>query len=738
MNLNPDGSFSYTPNAGFSGVDSFIYVANDGELNSDVATVTIDVGEPLPPPPPNTRPEADNDNYTTDFESPIVIDPLSGVLNNDSDGDGDAITAILVNSPANGSVNLNPDGSFSYTPNAGFSGVDSFIYVANDGELNSDVATVTIGVEPPQPPTPNTPPIADNDNYTTSFESAITVDAISGILNGDSDANGEAISAILVNSPANGSVNLNPDGSFSYTPNAGFSGVDSFIYVANDGELNSDVATVTIAVDVPPPVEPNTPPIADNDNYTTDFESPIVIDPLSGVLNNDSDGDGDAITAILVNSPANGSVNLNPDGSFSYTPNAGFSGVDSFIYVANDGELNSDVATVTIDVEPPPEPPTPTPPVADNDNYTTGFQSPITVDASVGVLNGDSDGDGDPISAILVNSPANGSLNYFNADGSFSYTPNSGFSGVDSFTYTANDGKSDSNVATVTIDVGEPQPVEQTRTLNGYSQRSVDDTFIYSTFLLTEDGNNGQTIFDRTIDANKNGIIDANEIDSNPNLGFFPKAIQNFIYYDGLRVANTGDPINFGGETALKSEVNLSFDEEGKPIFTGGENPPEFGYPEFEYIPVLDLRATRVISPDDIIAELELTDELNINDEGIVVRVDNGSNEEIESFPEEIIIYEFLKEEDDGTRTIIEELILIEGQQRLELDNQDFLERSDYADLATNSLKDIIEEGLLIATYRKSENVNYMISILSEPFGGDRVSSEEPIEETILVQPDIF
>jgi hypothetical protein len=679
LNLNPDGSFSYTPNAGFSGVDSFIYVANDGELNSDVATVTIAVEPPLPTPTPtptpNTPPVADNDNYNTAFQSPLTVDAVSGILNGDSDGDGDPISAILVNSPANGSLNLNPDGSFSYTPNAGFSGVDSFIYVANDGELNSDVATVTIAVEPPLPtptPTPNTPPIADNDNYTTAFQSPISVDAVSGILNGDSDGDGDPISPILVNSPANGSLNLNGDGSFSYTPNAGFSGVDSFIYVANDGKDNSDVATVTIAVEPPPPPPPtptptpNTPPIADNDNYTTAFQSPLTIDAVSGVLNGDSDAEGEAISAILINPPVNGNLNLNPDGSFSYTPNVGFSGVDSFIYVANDGTDNSNIATVTINVaEPPPEPPTPinTTPIADNDNYNTAFQSPLTVNASAGVLNGDSDGDGDPISAILVNPPANGSVS-LNGDGSFSYTPNGGFSGVDSFIYVANDGKDNSDVAIVTIDV------KQTQSLNGYSQRGVDDTTIFTTFLLTNVGNSGQAIVDQTIDENGN--------DSNPNLGFFPEAIQDFITYDngsGILLAGLGDAIDFDGETELFEEgTTLSFNEEGEPIFTGVDV-------ETEITPVVDLRV-RLIERDDIIAELEPIDE----EGNPIVELDN-------LFQGEIIAYEFLE---SGTETILEELFLFTSE---------FSSLPNLSNRATNSIESIIELDLLSLTLKKPDAI---------------------------------
>ncbi|MEA5521669.1 Ig-like domain-containing protein [Limnoraphis robusta] len=535
----------------------------------------------------------------------------------------------------------------------------------------------------PEPePQPNIPPVADNDNYSTDFQSPITVDAVSGVLNGDSDGNGDDVTAILVNPPANGSLNyFNADGSFSYTPNMGFSGVDSFIYVANDGKDNSNVATVTIAVGEAPPSPPtptptpNTPPVADNDDYSTGFQSPITVNASAGVLNGDSDTDGDAVNAILVNPPNNGSLNLNPDGSFSYIPNMGFSGVDSFIYVANDGKDDSNVATVTIDVGEPPN----TPPVADNDDYSTGFQSPLTVDASVGVLNGDTDSDGNSLTAILVNSPANGSVN-LNENGSFSYTPNSGFSGVDSFTYTANDRKSDSNIATVTIDV------EYIINLNGYSQRDSDDTQINSTFLLTNEGSDGEIIVDQTLDENGN--------DSDTSLGFFPEAIQDFITYDGMRLPGTGSAgyqIDFEGETELFEEgsnITLSFDEEGQPIFTGLDISGRDIKTEFT--PVVDLRV-RLIEPDALIAELELIDE----EKNPIVELDD-------SFQEEIIVYELINNEDN---TILEKLFLFTNKfQTLEevIFTDDSLDQSDKVNLAINSLDSIIDEDLLSLTENKN------------------------------------
>ncbi len=427
LTLNANGSFSYTPNANFNGTDSFTYRANDGTINSNVATVTITVNAV------NDAPVAANDNYSTNEDTPLSV-AAAGVLANDSDVDGNPLTAVLVSGPANGSLTLNADGSFSYTPNANFNGSDSFTYRANDGTANSNLATVTITVN-----AVNDAPAAAGDSYSTNEDTPLSVTA-SGVLANDSDVDGNPLSAVLVSGPANGSLTLNANGSFSYTPNANFNGTDSFTYRANDGTANSNLATVTITVNAV-----NDAPVAANDNYSTNEDTPLSV-AAAGVLANDSDVDGNPLSAVLVSGPANGSLTLNANGSFSYTPNANFNGSDSFTYRANDGTANSNLATVTITVNAVNDAP-----AAAGDSYSINEDTPLSV-AAAGVLANDSDVEGNPLTAVLVSGPANGSLT-LNANGSFSYTPNANFNGSDSFTYRANDGTTNSNLATVTITV---------------------------------------------------------------------------------------------------------------------------------------------------------------------------------------------------------------------------------------------------------------------------------------------
>jgi hypothetical protein len=120
-----------------------------------------------------------------------------------------------------------------------------------------------------------------------------------------------------VSGPSHGTLTPNPNGTFSYTPAPNFNGTDSFTYKANDGQPNSNVATATITVS---PV--NDAPVAANDSYGATRNCPLTIS-ASGVLTDDTDANGDSLTASLVSGPAHGSVTLNADSSFTDTPAAG-------------------------------------------------------------------------------------------------------------------------------------------------------------------------------------------------------------------------------------------------------------------------------------------------------------------------------------------------------------------------------------------------------------------------------
>jgi len=331
LTLNPNGSLSYTPDPGFTGPDSFTYRASDGELQSNIATVSLEVQGA------NSAPLAGDDAYLDLQDETLLVD-APGVLANDSDPDGDPLQAVLETDPLHGTLSLAPDGSFSYTPDAGFVGLDSFTYRAGDGDLSSDLAEVTVEVV-----AENAAPTAADDAYQVNEDVLLEVDP-PGVLANDSDPNGDLLTAELVAGPANGSLTLNGDGSFSYEPLQNFNGTDSFSYRATDGLADSNVATVALTV-----TAVNDTPAALDDSFEMASGETLVVS-APGILANDSDLDGDSLTAVLDIGPAHGVLTLNDDGSFSYTPAAGYSGTVSFSYLAEDGNGGSAPATVTITV----------------------------------------------------------------------------------------------------------------------------------------------------------------------------------------------------------------------------------------------------------------------------------------------------------------------------------------------------------------------------------------------------
>ena len=191
----------------------------------------------------------------------------------------------------------------------------------------------------------NDAPVATNDSYSVNEDTALNV-AAPGVLGNDSDIDGNPLSASLVSGPSHGSLVLNANGSFTYTPAANYFGPDSFTYRANDGSVNSNTATVSITV-----VVVNDPPTAANDSYNVNEDTALNI-AAPGVLGNDGDVDGDALTAVLVSGPLHGALVLNANGSFGYSPAANYFGPDGFTYRASDGSASSNLATVSITVNP--------------------------------------------------------------------------------------------------------------------------------------------------------------------------------------------------------------------------------------------------------------------------------------------------------------------------------------------------------------------------------------------------
>ncbi len=427
--LNPDGTFTYTPDPGYTGPDHFVYQVCDDQSPAlcDEATVWIEVIENTPD---NERPVANNDVSETLANIPVQSD----LLVNDFDPDGDplVVTTTPVVPPAHGSVVINSDGTFTYTPAAGFTGPDSFLYQVCDNVVPPlcDEAMVYITVHPDTNGSKNDAPLAADDVFNTLKNTSLS----GSMAANDQEPNGDDLiyDAAPVTPPLHGTVVIGANGDFTYTPAADYTGPDYFVYRVCDDQSPAlcDEATVYITI-LPPPPPPNQAPVAQDDSVKTQAGSAV----SGNVLTNDSDPDGDPlmVTPTPVVPPAHGELVLNPDGIFTYTPTPGWAGVDSFVYQVCDTRVPPlcDQATVIITVEELPPPPNQAP-VAADDSVRTQAGSAV----SGNVLTNDSDPDGDPlvVTTTPVVPPAHGEL-VLNPDGTFTYTPTPGWAGVDSFVY---------------------------------------------------------------------------------------------------------------------------------------------------------------------------------------------------------------------------------------------------------------------------------------------------------------
>ncbi|MDY6835927.1 MAG: Ig-like domain-containing protein [Chloroflexota bacterium] len=439
--LTNDGSFIYVPNAGFVGIDTFVYEASDGIALSNSAVVSISINDG------NSPPLAFADMYNIDEDQTSTFSIMEGVLHNDYHQDGgDPLMAVLVQDVDVGILNLRNSGSFTYIPESNFFGTVIFTYKAVDGDAESDEVTVTINVNPI-----NDVPQALDDGYIVDSSDVLIVDATHGVLANDIDVEEDALVVLKDIGVVSGTLELLADGSFSYVPNIDFEGVDRFTYKANDGTANSEIAMVTITVE-----KHNTSPVVVEDAYEVDADDTLQVD-APGVLDNDADDDvGDLLKAVLVSDVVHGTLTLEEDGSFIYVPDAGFSGDDAFTYKASDDIDDSNEVMVVITVNLVSDLP-----IAVDDFYRCSED--ITLDLKGdGVLSNDYGIKGVSLAAVLVKNVSHGSLT-LRSDGSFTYTPKKDFNGIDMFTYLARAAELTSDECTVTIVVNpvDDQPMVQ-------------------------------------------------------------------------------------------------------------------------------------------------------------------------------------------------------------------------------------------------------------------------------------
>ena len=370
-------------------------------------------------------------------QNPLAADdhsatPAGKVLNsnlaiNDRDPQGSVLTYATtpVTAPAHGGVVINSNGTYTYTPAPGYTGVDSFQYTVCNALSKCSTAWAYISVVPARNNTgTNNGPLAQNDNAETLAGIAVNGTA----RNNDIDADGNTLTYTSVSTPTHGSYNLNTDGTYTYTPEAGFIGTDTAKIQVCDNGTPSLCSTSLLIISVMPDQNgtANDAPFAQDDVAAT----PAGVKATGNVMSNDSDPNGNTLTASLVGTvpPAAGTLVLNANGTYTFYPAPGFTGTMTVPYQVCDGGAapSCDTATLSIAVQA-------APPAPEADHSGTQLNTAVTASLRTN--------DKDPANSVLTYNttpavaPANGSV-VIDAAGNYTYTPTNGFTGTDSFSYT--------------------------------------------------------------------------------------------------------------------------------------------------------------------------------------------------------------------------------------------------------------------------------------------------------------
>jgi hypothetical protein len=313
-------NLTYTPNSGFVGTDTFQFKDTNGVATSSPATVTITVvGQPA----------ATSFSATTGQGTPTAI-VLTGT---DPDSPPRALSFTVTVNPAHG-VLTGTAPSLTYTPDSSFTGTDRFDFITSNGVVTSAPATVTIHVVGKP---------AASAQSVTAAQGTSTAIALVGT---DPNSPPLPLTFIVTVKPTHGTLS-GTGPTFEYSPNTGYLGPDTFQFKVNNGTLDSNVATVSIAV-----VKAIRPPVTNANSYKLTENTTLTV-PAPGILGNDTGETGHVLTAVLVSGPAHGTLVLNPNGSFSYTPTTGFAGSDSFTYHASDSGVAGNTATVHLAISAP-------------------------------------------------------------------------------------------------------------------------------------------------------------------------------------------------------------------------------------------------------------------------------------------------------------------------------------------------------------------------------------------------
>ncbi|MBS9840159.1 tandem-95 repeat protein [Vibrio alginolyticus] len=420
---NGDGTYSFAPNENFNGDVNFTFDVSDG---TDTVTANIDVSVT----PENDPPVAGSTAYTVHEDNSITISNEQ-LLANSSDIEGEVAIDSVSYSGNDGVLEINGDGTYTFSPNENFSGEVSLdvVVVDEDGATDSTTAGITV-IEV------NDPPIAGPTAYTIDEDQVLTFSESQVLLNA-SDVEGDVELVGISYDGPDGIFSVNGDGTCSFAPNENFNGQVQLDVTIRD-EDGAEVDTY-ITVDVLPI---NDAPVSGNLAYSVDEDNSITLSQEQ-LLAQASDVEGDALTASNLVVDGDATVTANDDGSFTITPDANFNGDIDITFDINDGS-DTIVATADLTVNPVNDLPQP-----EDQAFTIGEDGVLTF-TDQDLLDGATDIDGDDLSVEGVTYTGADGVLTDNGDGTYSFAPNENFNGDVNFTFDVSDG---TDTVTANIDV---------------------------------------------------------------------------------------------------------------------------------------------------------------------------------------------------------------------------------------------------------------------------------------------
>ncbi len=427
--LSTDGAYTYTPNQYYNGYDTVIVsVCDNGTpmpslCTNDTLFFTIDGA--------NNPPVTFNETEITNEDIPIIKTNTNGILSN---GDYDPeSTSLTVNTtpvvePVHGNIVLNTDGSYTYTPFVNYYGNDMVVFSVCDNGIPLPAActndTLFIQILPV-----NDPPVTYNEIFYTLTNTPIVKDSANGILsNGDYDPDltNIVIDTHTVIGPLHGTVTVNSNGSFVYTPNNNYTGDDIVIVDVCDNGFPLPALCTKDTITIQITMSENHPPVALNNYMTVPINTQGTVDPNSN--NTDPDNNIDITATTIISIPNNGIATLNAtSGIITYVPDFNYTGSDTIVVSICDTGMPIYCVNDTIFVQV--EPAINHPPVTVNNFVVIPINTNINIDPNTN--NYDPDNNIDTTATTILINPKNGVALLNASNGIINYTPNNNYIGYD-------------------------------------------------------------------------------------------------------------------------------------------------------------------------------------------------------------------------------------------------------------------------------------------------------------------